>query len=132
MSFLIASELISLGGAALLPGDRQGPVPQNGCAALFMLALLEVGLVALLAAILILRRPAYCVCVVAHHTPGAPSGLIFVTGILLVVGFGAKLGLLPFYEWYPEAYGAASGATGALLSGVILNAAWFGLARGIF
>ena len=73
VSFLIASELMSLGGAALLLGDRQGPMPQNGCAALFMLALLEVGLVALLAAILILRRPAYCVCVVAHHTPRGPE-----------------------------------------------------------
>ena len=61
VSFLIAWELMSLGGAALLLGDRQGPVPQNGRAALFMLALLEVGSVALLAAILILgaRHPAF-------------------------------------------------------------------------
>ncbi len=132
VSFLIAWELMSLGGAALLLGDRQGPVPQNGRAALFMLALLEVGSVALLAAILILGAQHITFASWPTTLRGAPSGLIFVTGILLVVGFGAKLGLLPFYEWYPEAYGAASGATGALLSGVILNAAWFGLARGIF
>ena len=132
VSFLIAWELMSLGGAALLLGDRQGPVPQNGRAALFMLALLEVGSVALLAAILILgaRHPAFASWPVTLRQ--APDGLIFVTGVLLIVGFGAKLGLLPFYEWYPAAYGSASGATGTLLSGVILNAAWFGLARGIF
>ena len=27
-------------------------------------------------------------------------------------GFGAKLGLLPFYEWFPGAYGSGSGASG--------------------
>ena len=132
VSFLIAWEIMSLGGAALLLGDRQGPVPQNGRAVLFMLALLEVGSVALLASILILgaRHPAFASWPIALRQ--APDSLIFVTGVLLIVGFGAKLGLLPFYEWYPAAYGSASGATGALLSGVILNAAWFGLARGVF
>ena len=49
--------------------------------------------------------------------------------LLLLVGFGAKLGLLPFYEWFPGAYGAGSGATGAFLSGLVLNAAFFSLSR---
>ena len=48
--------------------------------------------------------------------------------MLLVIGFGAKLGLLPFYEWFPSAYGAGSGASGVLMSGVVLNAAFYGLA----
>ena len=52
-------------------------------------------------------------------------------GLLLLAGFGAKLGLLPFYEWFPGAYGSGSGASGAILSGVVLNAAFFGLARGL-
>ncbi len=52
-------------------------------------------------------------------------------GILLLVGFGAKLGLAPFYEWFPGAYGSGSGASGAILSGVIVNAAYFGMARGL-
>ncbi len=52
-------------------------------------------------------------------------------GLLLLVGFGAKLGLLPFYEWFPGAYGAGSGATGAILSGVVLNAAFFALSRAL-
>jgi NADH:ubiquinone oxidoreductase subunit 5 (subunit L)/multisubunit Na+/H+ antiporter MnhA subunit len=54
-----------------------------------------------------------------------------LVAFLLLVGFGAKLGLLPFYEWFPGAYGAASGATGAFFSGVILNAAFFGLSRAL-
>ena len=50
---------------------------------------------------------------------------------MLIIGFGAKLGLLPFYEWFPSAYGAGSGASGALMSGVVLNAAFYGLSRGL-
>jgi formate hydrogenlyase subunit 3/multisubunit Na+/H+ antiporter MnhD subunit len=50
-------------------------------------------------------------------------------GLLLLIGFGAKLGLLPFYEWFPGAYGSGSGASGAILSGVVLNAAFFALSR---
>ena len=56
--------------------------------------------------------------------------LVFI-GVLLVIGFGAKLGLLPFYEWFPGAYGSGSGASGALMSGVVLNAAFYGLSRGL-
>ena len=54
-----------------------------------------------------------------------------IVGVLFVIGFGAKLGLLPFYEWFPGAYGSGSGASGAIMSGVVLNAAYFGLSRGL-
>ncbi len=60
-----------------------------------------------------------------------PEGEQLFGGLLLLIGFGAKLGLLAFYEWFPGAYGAGSGATGALLSGVVLNAAFFALGRGL-
>lgn len=59
------------------------------------------------------------------------TGTRYMVGLLLILGFGAKLGLMPFYEWFPGVYGRASGATGALLSGAVLNAAYFGLSRGL-
>jgi hydrogenase-4 component B len=52
-------------------------------------------------------------------------------GLLLLFGFGAKLGMLPFYEWFPAAYGSGSGATGVIFSGVVLNAAFYALSRGV-
>ena len=55
----------------------------------------------------------------------------FVIGLLLLFGFGAKLGVLPFYEWFPAAYGSGSGATGVIFSGIVLNAAFYSLARGV-
>ena len=129
-SFLVSWEVMSLGGAVLLIGERLGPT-RDGRSLLFMLGLLEVGAVALLAAMLMLSHSAGTL----DFSGFADIGAGFATwrrvtvGVLLLIGFGAKLGLLPFYEWYPDAYGQGSGASGALLSGIVLNAAFFALAR---
>ena len=132
VGFLIAWELMSLGGAVLLVGERLGPT-RDGRSLLFMLGLLEVGAIALTAALLLAAQSTGSLdfasfASLAAHAGGARQALI---GVLLLIGFGAKLGLLPFYEWYPGAYGQGSGASGALLSGVVLNAAFFALARGL-
>ena len=131
VSFLIAWEVMSLGGAIMLLADRLSPILRNGRAVFFMLALLEVGAVALLAAILIVgsSHPEFSTWPGAFADDGPFA--IFLAGLLFLVGFGAKLGILPFYEWYPNAYGSGSGASGALLSGVVLNVAWLALARAV-
>jgi hydrogenase-4 component B len=131
-SFLIAWELMSLGGATMLLSERLSL--GAGQSTLFMLALLEVGTVAILLAVLLLAQSAGGHMDFLGFASGVRSmsttGQVFV-GLLLLIGFGAKLGLLPFYEWFPGAYAAGSGASGALMSGVVLNAAFFGLSRGL-
>lgn len=131
-SLLIAWELMSLGGAVMLLAEQLSP--QAGASSLFMLALLEVGAVALLLAVLLLGQAAASGLDFAALAAGGGAmsdGLRVFVALLLLAGFGAKLGLLPFYEWFPRAYGAGSGASGALMSGVILNAAFFALARAL-
>jgi hydrogenase-4 component B len=130
MSFLIAWEMMSAGGAAMILGEVI--TESSGRSVLFMLALLEAGAVALLLALLLLGNHAGSLRfadVVAAHAGFAPAALLI--GLLLLFGFGAKLGILPFYEWFPAAYGSGSGATGAIFSGIVLNAAFYALARGI-
>lgn len=131
ITFLVAWEIMSLGGALMITGERLSP--DNGRGTLFMLALLEVGTVALILALLLLSNAAGGLDFggFASAALAMPYGEQLAIGLLLLVGFGAKIGLLPFYEWFPSAYGAASGATGAVLSGVILNAAYFALGRGL-
>jgi hydrogenase-4 component B len=92
-----------------------------------------VGAVALIVAILLLATGSGSFAFDAiGGVAKSPSYAVAITiGLLLVIGFGAKIGLLPFYEWFPAVYGAGSGASGALLSGVVLNAAFFGLSRGL-
>lgn len=130
-SFLIAWEIMSLGGAVMILGEDLAF--DTGRPVLFMLALLETGSVALLLAFLLLTGQAGSLSfadfsAAAHAMPEAER---FFVGLLLLIGFGAKLGLLPFYEWFPGAYGAGSGATGALFSGIVMNAAFFALSRGL-
>jgi formate hydrogenlyase subunit 3/multisubunit Na+/H+ antiporter MnhD subunit len=129
-SFLVSWEVMSLGGAVLLIGEKLGDT-RGGHGLLFMLALLEVGAVALLAAMLMLSRSAGTLDFADFAGIGTDFAMWrrVTVGVLLLIGFGAKLGLLPFYEWYPGAYGQGSGASGALLSGIVLNAAFFALAR---
>ncbi len=129
VSFLIAWEIMSLGGAVMILGDDLAA--ESGRPALFMLGLLEAGSVALLLAFLLLAGQAGSLSFSDFGTAARamPESEQLLVAFLLLIGFGAKLGLLPFYEWFPGAYGAGSGATGALLSGIILNAAFFGLSR---
>jgi len=129
--FLLAWELMSLGGAVMLLSERLARAP--GLPVLFMLGMLEVGTVALLVAFLLLALPAHSLSFANFDLVGATLSVPvqIIIGVLLVIGFGAKLGLLPFYEWFPSAYGSGSGASGALLSGVVLNAAFFGLSRSV-
>jgi formate hydrogenlyase subunit 3/multisubunit Na+/H+ antiporter MnhD subunit len=130
ISFLIAWEVMSVGGAVMILGE--GVSESSGKPVLFMLSLLEVGAVAILLALLLLcNRSGSCSFAAFSLSHAASSPGTLLLALLLLFGFGAKLGVLPFYEWFPAAYGSGSGATGVVFSGIVLNAAFFALARGV-
>jgi formate hydrogenlyase subunit 3/multisubunit Na+/H+ antiporter MnhD subunit len=52
-----------------------------------------------------------------------------VAFVLAVFGFGAKAGLLPLHAWLPEAHPAAPSPFSALMSGVMLKIALYGILR---
>ena len=52
--------------------------------------------------------------------------------LLALFGFGAKAGILPLHIWLPEAHPAAPSPVSALMSGVMLKTAIYGLARVAF
>ena len=130
-ALLIAWEVMSLGGAVMILSDNLSSA--SGRTVLFMLALLEVGAVALVLAVALLGLHAGGLGFDQYEAaaPAISQPVQIGLGILLVLGFGAKLGLLPFYEWFPGAYGSGSGASGAIMSGVVMNAAYFALARAL-
>jgi hydrogenase-4 component F len=49
--------------------------------------------------------------------------------VLLLVGYGTKMGLAPMHTWKPDAYGEAPGVVGALLAGGVTNCAFLALLR---
>jgi formate hydrogenlyase subunit 3/multisubunit Na+/H+ antiporter MnhD subunit len=55
-----------------------------------------------------------------------------VAFLLAFVGFGAKAGMLPLHIWLPEAHPAAPSPVSALMSGVMIKTAIYGMVRVIF
>ncbi|NTV53124.1 MAG: NADH dehydrogenase FAD-containing subunit [Candidatus Firestonebacteria bacterium] len=49
--------------------------------------------------------------------------------LLILVGFGTKMGLAPMHTWLPDAHSEAPSLVSALLSGALLNCAFLGILR---
>ncbi len=64
----------------------------------------------------------------AHLDPYWAAGAFF----LALFGFGAKAGLVPLHVWLPEAHPAAPSPVSALMSGVMLKMAVYGVLRVTF
>ena len=54
---------------------------------------------------------------------------VLTAWVLLLVGYGTKMGLAPMHTWKPDAYGEASGMVGALLAGGVTTVAFTALLR---
>src|SRR5258708_128682 len=52
--------------------------------------------------------------------------------LLAFFGFGAKAGVIPLHAWLPEAHPAAPSPVSALMSGIMLKTAIYGMVRVIF
>jgi formate hydrogenlyase subunit 3/multisubunit Na+/H+ antiporter MnhD subunit len=63
-----------------------------------------------------------------------PSSMTWATVafLLALFGFGAKAGVLPLHVWLPDAHPAAPSPVSALMSGVMLKTAIYGLLRVTF
>jgi formate hydrogenlyase subunit 3/multisubunit Na+/H+ antiporter MnhD subunit len=55
-----------------------------------------------------------------------------VAFLLAFFGFGAKAGMIPLHAWLPEAHPAAPSPVSALLSGIMLKTAIYGMIRVIY
>ncbi|QLH74949.1 MAG: hydrogenase 4 subunit F [Methanomassiliicoccales archaeon] len=49
--------------------------------------------------------------------------------IFIVIGYGTKVGLVPMHTWLPDAHSQAPSPVSALMSGVLLNCAFYGIIR---
>src|SRR5258706_14625685 len=65
-----------------------------------------------------------------RHAPLLSKPWLHTAFVLLLVGYGTKMGLAPMHTWKPDAYGEAPGVVGALLAGGGTNWAFLGLVRG--
>lgn len=56
-------------------------------------------------------------------------GVTRIAVVFLVLGFGAKAGLAPLHAWLPDAHSQAPAPVSALMSGVLLSVAFYGILR---
>jgi hydrogenase-4 component B len=72
------------------------------------------------------RTGSYTIAAWAHVPPGGVHDAAYV---LVVVGFAAKIGLVPLQIWLPVGYPAAPGPTRAAMAGIAANVGFYGLWR---
>src|SRR5579862_3586031 len=64
-----------------------------------------------------------------HHAPRLSKPWLHTAFVLLLVGYGTKMGLAPMHTWKPDAYGEAPGIVGTLLAGGVTSCAFLALLR---
>ena len=61
--------------------------------------------------------------------PHMHHDLLALSFLLVLVGYGTKVGLAPMHTWLPDAHSEGPAPVSALLSGALLNAAMVGIVR---
>lgn len=64
-----------------------------------------------------------------RYAPSLPGVWLKAAFVLMLVGYGTKMGLAPMHTWKPDAYGEAPGLVGAMLAGGLANCGLLGLMR---
>ena len=128
--FMVAWESMALASYFLVTTDHR--VPEIRRAGLLYLIVAHVGAIAILLTygVLQLGQWSYTFDAMRANTLGPTWAA--VAFLLALFGFGAKAGFLPVHIWLPEAHPAAPSPVSALMSGVMLKTAIYGLLRVTF
>jgi hydrogenase-4 component F len=60
---------------------------------------------------------------------GLSRAWVLIAWVLLLVGYGTKMGLAPMHTWKPDAYGEAPAIVGAMLAGGVTTVAFMAILR---
>ena len=130
--FMVAWETMALSSYFLVTTDHN--IPDIRKAGFLYLLIAHVGAIAILLSFGVMQGghgiAAYTFDAMraAHLTPFWASAAF----LLALFGFGAKAGVLPLHVWLPEAHPAAPSPVSALMSGVMLKTAIYGILRVTF
>ncbi len=100
----------------------------RGAAAQITFAFGKVSGAALLFGLLLLATSSHSIMLASFaHVPG---GAVRTSAqVLLLAGFAIKAGVVPFQIWLPRGYSAAPGPARAIMAGVCVNVAFYGMWR---
>jgi len=124
-TFLACWELMTLLPASAILVARQDAEVRG--AVFVYLAVTHLGGVGVWVALLVLAREG-----ALSGVPLAPGGLQALVAVAALVGFGTKAGVVPLHVWLPRAHPVAPSHVSALMSGVMIKLALYGLVRVLF
>lgn len=125
--FMVAWETMALSSYFLV--TTQHRVPDIRKAGFLYLLLAHVGAIGILLCFGVLQGGSWQFTFDAMRAANlSPTWAAIAFGLALF-GFGAKAGLVPLHVWLPEAHPAAPSPVSALMSGVMLKTAIYGIVR---
>src|SRR5271165_4647066 len=126
-SFMLAWETMALSSYFLV--TTQHRIPEIRQAGFLYLLIAHLGAIAILLSFGILQGGSWHFTFDAMRAAHLHPHWASIAFCLALIGFGAKAGLVPLHVWLPEAHPAAPSPVSALMSGVMLKTALYGMIR---
>jgi formate hydrogenlyase subunit 3/multisubunit Na+/H+ antiporter MnhD subunit len=128
--FMVAWETMALSSYFLVITDHKLPAIRS--AGFLYLLIAHLGAIAILLCFGVLHGGRGDYSFEALRAAELQPGWATAAFLLAFFGFGAKAGMLPLHVWLPEAHPAAPSPVSALMSGIMLKTAIYGMVRVIF
>ena len=129
-AFMFAWETMALSSYFLV--TTQHRLPDIRRAGFLYLLIAHLGAIGILLSFGVMQGGSWQFTFDAMRAANLPPAWAAVAFLLALFGFGAKAGLVPLHVWLPEAHPAAPSPVSALMSGVMLKTALYGLLRVTF
>jgi len=129
-AFMVAWEVMALSSYFLV--TTQHGLPEIRRAGFLYLLIAHIGAIAILLSFGVLQGGSWQFTFDAMRSAQLGPQWAAIAFLLALFGFGAKAGLVPLHVWLPEAHPAAPSPVSALMSGVMLKTAVYGVLRVTF
>ena len=126
-AFMVSWELMALASFFLVTTNHR--IPEIQRAGYLYLLIAHIGAIAILLCFGVLQANTGDYTFANMRAQSLSNFWASAAFLLALFGFGAKAGILPLHIWLPEAHPAAPSPVSALMSGVMLKTAIYGLAR---
>ena len=128
--FMVAWETMALSSYFLVITDHKLPAVRS--AGFLYLMVAHLGAIAILLSFGVMQGGLGDYTFAALRAAELQPPWATVAFLLAFFGFGAKAGMIPLHVWLPEAHPAAPSPVSALMSGIMLKTAIYGMVRVIY
>lgn len=125
--FMVAWETMALSSYFLVTAQHR--IPEIRRAGFLYLLMAHIGALCILLSFGVLQGGRWLFTFDAMRGASLTSFWASAAFLLALIGFGAKAGLVPLHVWLPEAHPAAPSPVSALMSGLMLKTAVYGMLR---